>query len=103
MSSSYIISIFIFMWIIIKFVFTKRSGYWAIQRNKTGLSRAGLNTIPKIYVDLIEPGGVLVIKHEHEGRDLELSYADEVCQHVMTLWGDVVKLITIVEGEPWEI
>ena len=63
----------------------------------------GVNTIPKIYVDLIESGDVLVLKHEHDGRDLELSYADEVCQHVMTLWGEVVKLITIVEGEPWEI
>lgn len=71
---------------------------------KTNLIKSiGLNTIPKIYVDLIEPEGVLVLKHEHEGRDLDLSYADEVCQHVMTLWGDVVKLITIVEGEPWEI
>jgi stage V sporulation protein R len=45
----------------------------------------------------------LILKHDHDGRDLELSYADEVVQHVMTLWDDVVKLVTIVEGEPWEI
>jgi stage V sporulation protein R len=67
------------------------------------IRNTGVNTIPRIYVDLIESGGVLVLKHEHDGRDLELAYADEVCQHVMTLWGEVVKLITIVEGEPWEI
>lgn len=64
----------------------------------------GEGTIPKIYVEEIEKeGNVLVLQHEHDGRDLELNYADEVVKHVSTLWGGTVKLMTIVEEEPWEI
>jgi stage V sporulation protein R len=67
------------------------------------IKNVGAGTIPKIYVESIEDGNVLVLQHEHDGRDLELNYADEVVKHVSTLWGDVVKLLTVVEEEPWEI
>jgi len=63
----------------------------------------GINSIPRMYVDSIEGDNTLVIKHEHDGRDLELSYADEVVTRMSTLWGGTTKLITIVEDEPWEI
>ena len=63
----------------------------------------GYNSIPKIQILEIEDGNILALKHEHDGRDLELSYADEVVLHVSTLWGDIVKLNTIIEDEPWEI
>ena len=56
-----------------------------------------------IYADDIEEGNVLVLRHEHDGRDLDLQYSDEVIMHVSDLWGDVVKFHTIVEGESWEI
>ncbi len=61
------------------------------------------STIPKIFVENIDDGNILVVKHEHDGRDLELNYADEVVKHVQTLWGDPVKLLTVIEDEPWEI
>ena len=67
------------------------------------IKSVGAGTIPKIYVESIEDGNVLILQHEHDGRDLELNYADEVVKHVGTLWGDVVKLLTVVEEEPWEI
>ena len=67
------------------------------------LSNIGTNGIPVIYADDIEEGNVLVLKHEHDGRDLDLQYSDEVIMHVSDLWGDVVKFHTIVEGESWEI
>lgn len=63
----------------------------------------GSNSMPKIYVDEIEDGNILSLKHNHDGRDLELTHADEVILHVSTLWDDVVKLVTIIEEEPWEI
>jgi stage V sporulation protein R len=75
---------------------------WESVKNEL-YANIGMNTFPRIYVDCISEGNVLILKHDHDGRDLELSYADEVVQHVMTLWDDVVKLVTIVEGEPWEI
>ena len=59
--------------------------------------------MPKIYVDEIVDGNVLVLNHDHDGRDLDLTHADEVVMHVHTLWGDVAKLDTIIEDEPWEI
>ena len=67
------------------------------------LKNIGGNRMPRICVDEIEDGNILSLKHDHDGRDLDLSYADEVILHVSTLWGDVVKLITIIEEEPWEI
>ena len=67
------------------------------------IKNVGAGTIPKIYVESIEDGDVLILQHEHDGRDLELNYADEVVKHVGTLWGNVVKLLTVVEEEPWEI
>ena len=40
---------------------------------------------------------------DDDGRDLELDYAEAVVNHVSVLWGDVVKLDTIIEDEPFEI
>ena len=62
-----------------------------------------MRSIPVIYVQDIEDGNILVVEHEHDGRDLELSHADEVILHMSELWGDIVKFHTIVEGESWEI
>jgi stage V sporulation protein R len=75
---------------------------WKVVKQEL-LNNVGTNGIPVIYIDDIEDGNVLVLKHEHDGRDLELQYADEVIMHVSDLWGDVVKFHTIVEGESWEI
>jgi len=90
----------------------KRAGYaideisdpegWKLIKNDL-IKNVGDGTIPKIYVDEVENNSMLILKHEHDGRDLELSYADEVIKSIHTLWGDSVKLMTAVEEEPWEI
>tara|TARA_Y100000034_G_scaffold97078_1_gene118453 strand:+ start:689 stop:1999 length:1311 start_codon:yes stop_codon:yes gene_type:complete len=67
------------------------------------LKNTGANSIPRIYIDEIENGNILSLKHQHDGRDLDLNYADEVVSHVGNLWEDVVKLTTVIEDEPWEI
>ena len=68
------------------------------------IKNTGVNTIPHIYVDRIEPDGSLVLKHEHDGRDLDLDYADNVVSHVRHLWKEGgVKLFTIIENDIWEI
>ena len=67
------------------------------------INQVGANTIPVIYVESIDEGNILVLHHEHDGRDLELEYAERVVEHVGILWGDVVKLMTILEDEPFEI
>ena len=56
-----------------------------------------------MFVEILEPGGTLVLGHDHDGRDLELNYANVVVNNVAKIWEDVVKLETIIEEEPWEI
>jgi stage V sporulation protein R len=75
---------------------------WKNLRNDLA-RQVGGNGIPVIKVDKINEDGVLCLIHEHDGRDLELDYADQVVQHISALWGDVVKLDTIIEDEPFEI
>ncbi len=62
----------------------------------------GLNRVPVVYVDEIEKDNSLCLVHEHDGRDLDLNYASKVFKHIKTLWGDEVKLISMVENEIWE-
>ena len=38
-----------------------------------------------------------------DGRDLDLDYAHNVCDHLLDLWGDDFKFYTIIEEEPFEI
>ena len=67
------------------------------------IKNTGINTIPQIYVDRIEKQGNLVLKHEHDGRDLEINYANEVVKNIQNLWEKEVKLYTILEEEIWEV
>jgi len=59
--------------------------------------------LPVIKVEEIQLDGTLVLRHEHDGRDLELDYADRTVEHTKTLWGKNVILHTVIEGDPWEI
>ena len=50
-----------------------------------------------------EGKNTLILRHEHDGRDLDLEHAEKVVQHVTYLWGAESKLFTNIEGELWEI
>ena len=62
----------------------------------------GLNSIPVIYVEEMWKDHTLILRHEHDGRDLEMQYSKKVFEYIQNLWGDDVKLFTILENEPWE-
>jgi stage V sporulation protein R len=66
------------------------------------IRNVGLNRVPVVFVDEVEKDNTLSLTHEHDGRDLDLKYARKVYDHIRTLWGDNVRLITIVENEIWE-
>ena len=66
------------------------------------IKTVGVNSIPIIYVDELK-GDTLILKHEHDGRDLELDYADQSVKNISTLWKGKVKLFTELEDEPFEI
>ena len=66
------------------------------------IQNIGLNRIQVVYVDEVGKDNVLSLIHEHDGRDLDLNYARKVYDHIGTLWGDDVRLISEVENEIWE-
>jgi stage V sporulation protein R len=75
---------------------------WKEVKNKL-LANVGTNALPVIYVEEVEEDGTLVVRHEHDGRDLELDEAEKVIKHARRLWGNNVKLFTELEEELWEI
>ncbi len=66
------------------------------------INNVGLNRIPVVYVEAIEDNNTLSLAHEHDGRDLDLAYARKVYEHIETLWGDEVRLVSQIEDEKWE-
>jgi len=67
------------------------------------ISNIGTNGIPVIYIEEVEEDGTLILRHEHDGRDLDLEHTERVVQHVRALWGKPTKLFTVIEEETWEI
>jgi stage V sporulation protein R len=74
---------------------------WKICRQTLINSSAG-NNIPIIFVDEVKKD-TLILGHEHDGRDLELDYADNCVRNIAEIWGGPVKLHTQVEDEHFEI
>jgi len=66
------------------------------------IKTVGLNSIPVIYVEEMQKDHTLILRHEHDGRDLEMQYAKKVFDYIQELWGDEVQLYTLLEGELWE-
>jgi stage V sporulation protein R len=66
------------------------------------IKTVGLNSVPVIYVEEMKKDHTLILKHEHDGRDLDMKYAQKVFEYIQDLWGDEVKLFTILENEIWE-
>lgn len=67
----------------------------------TLLRQVGMGSVPVIRVHDADVGrsGVLLLEHEHDGRDLDLGYARETLAHVHRLWGRRVLLETLLDGK----
>jgi stage V sporulation protein R len=76
-------------------------GWKSVKQNL--IKQVSANNIPSIVVEGVDEANILILKHEHDGRDLDLEYAESVVEHITTLWGDVVRLDTIIEDEHFEI
>lgn len=74
---------------------------WEAVRDEM-INNVGLGRIPVVYVDDLGKDDTLSLVHEHDGRDLDLSYASKVYEHIQTLWGGDVRLTSLVENEIWE-
>jgi stage V sporulation protein R len=75
---------------------------WKTVKNNL-VMQTGANSIPVIYVESIEKDGSLILHHEHDGRDLQIKYAEHVLEHCKHLWETDVQLITMLDGAPYEI
>jgi stage V sporulation protein R len=94
------------------FAFQTREGYnkitevssdesWRTVRDDL-IKNIGLNSVPVILVKELKKDGTLVLEHEHDGRDLELSQANKVFEHINDLWHGDVRFTTVIEDETWE-
>ncbi len=75
------------------------------QVKETLLRQVGMAAVPVIRVHDADLGrsGTLLLRHEHDGRDLELQYARESLKHLHRLWGRKVLLETEIDGKELEL
>jgi stage V sporulation protein R len=66
------------------------------------IKNIGLNGVPVVLVKSLEKNGTLILEHQHDGRDLELSEANKVFEHINDLWHGEVRFTTMIEEESWE-
>jgi len=94
------------------FAFGRKEGYhritdvsgeesWRTVRDDL-IKNIGLNSAPVVCVEEMLQDGTLVLSHEHDGRDLELSEANRVFGHINELWSGGVRFSTIIEDDIWE-
>jgi stage V sporulation protein R len=65
------------------------------------IKNVGAGSLPIIKVEDADFGRnrTLYLKHYHDGRDLQLEYADHTLKHVAQLWEREVVLETIINGK----
>ena len=66
------------------------------------IRQTGTNGIPVIrVVDAMHAGGRgLLLEHLHDGRDLDVTFAEKTLGHLHTLWGGKVHLRAQLRGKP---
>lgn len=69
---------------------------------ETLIKNVGMGSFPRIFITDADYGKnrTLYLKHEHDGRDLQLEYAEKTLEHSRTLWGRDCVLETTVNGRP---
>ena len=67
------------------------------------IKNVGLNSVSVVLVKELKKDGTLILEHEHDGRDLELSEANKVFEYINDLWkpGEI-RFTTVIEEETWE-
>ena len=67
----------------------------------TLIQNVGTGNIPVIKVEDADFGSqrTLYLKHYHDGRDLQLEYAERTMRHIQALWKREVVLETVVNAK----
>jgi stage V sporulation protein R len=66
----------------------------------TLIRNVGTGTIPVIKVvdSDYQSNRTLLLQHDHDGRDLQLEYAEKTLQYVQQLWGRDVAMETVLDN-----
>ncbi|RME57570.1 MAG: stage V sporulation protein R, partial [Candidatus Dadabacteria bacterium] len=69
---------------------------------ETLIKNVGAGTIPVIKIEDADFGKkrTLYLKHYHDGRDLDLEYAEHTLKHLQALWRREVVLETVINEKP---
>jgi stage V sporulation protein R len=72
---------------------------------ETLIRSVGTGTIPVIKVvdSDYNSNRVLLLKHDHDGRDLQLEYAEKTLRYIRQLWEHDVVLETIINEKPTQL
>ena len=67
----------------------------------TLIKNVGTNSIPVLKVEDADFGQnrTLYVKHDHDGRDLHIEYAEKSLNYLQRLWGREVVLETVLDGK----
>jgi stage V sporulation protein R len=68
----------------------------------TLIRNVGAGTVPVIRIEDSDYNNnrVLFLKHHHDGRDLQLEYAEKTLKYLHQLWGREVALATEINAKP---
>ena len=75
---------------------------WKVVKDNL-INQVAMNNMPVICIESLTSDGTLILSHDHDGRDLKLDEAEKVVHHMETIWAKPVKMLTIIEDEPFEI
>ena len=72
------------------------------QIKETLIQNVGTATIPVIKIEDSDylNNRTLLLKHHHDGRDLQLEYAEKTLKYVQQLWGRDVVMETAIDDRP---
>ena len=67
---------------------------------ETMIKGVGMGSIPVMLIEDASFGKdrSLLVKHEHDGRDLQLEHAERTLKHLNTLWGPGAVIETVING-----
>lgn len=71
---------------------------WKEIRN-TLSSSCGMGSVPLIRAVDVAKDKTLTLEHVYDGRELQLSYAEETLKYISDLWGFKVKLKTVLDNK----
>lgn len=75
-----------------------KEGWRSIRNNLSNF--CGMGGVPHIrVVDVSKSDRKLILEHLHDGRELELNYAEKTLKYIFDLWGHKVVLRTLVDNK----